>query len=89
MPNRSPWASAIRLPLRSGTVGAVEADQGDRGAGIAGGGLGNFEHGAVAVRPAPCRCAEQVPAGVGDQTAVTGLAPLVPLKLTRVVGVLA
>ena len=37
---------------RIGTVGAVEADQGGGGAGVAVGGLGDLEHRAVVVRPA-------------------------------------
>ena len=50
---------------------------------------GDLEHRAVAVRPAAACRAEQVAVGVGDQAADTESAPLVPLKLTRVVGVLA
>jgi hypothetical protein len=30
VPKRSPWASAIRLPFRNGTVRAVEVDQSRR-----------------------------------------------------------
>ena len=48
---------------------AVEADQGGRGAGVAGSGLGDLEYRAVAIRPAIRRCAEQVAVGVGDQAA--------------------
>ena len=82
-------ASAIRPAVRIGTIGAVEADQGGGGAGVAAGGLGDLEHRAVAVRPAAGCRAEQVAVGVGDQAGLTDTAPLAPLKLTRVVGVLA
>ena len=47
-----------QVGLRSSTVGPVEADQRDWGAGVAVGGLGDLEHRAVAVRPAILRCAE-------------------------------
>ena len=68
MPKRSPAASAIRPCNRAFPVGAVEADQCGRRAGVAAGGLGDLEHRAIAVRPtAVCR-AEEVPGGVGDQT---------------------
>jgi hypothetical protein len=42
VPNRSPCASAISSAIRA--VRAVEAEQGGGGAGIAVGGLGDFEH---------------------------------------------
>ena len=58
---------------RTGTVGAVEADQGGGGAGIAVGGLGDLEHRALVGRPAPNRCAEQVAVGIRDQGAVRTL----------------
>ena len=62
--------TAILSAERNGTVGAVEADQGSGGAGVAVGGLGDLEHRAIAVRPASGCCAEQVAVGVGDQTAL-------------------
>src|SRR5262249_59323037 len=73
---------------RLGTVSAVKADQGNGSTVIAAGGLGDLEHRAVAIRPArdvvpnrsPWRSAIRLPYGA---------APLVPSKLTRVVGVLA
>ena len=58
-----------QVAIRSGTVGAVEADQGGRRASVAGGGLGDLEYRAEAVRPAACCCAEQVAVGISDQTA--------------------
>jgi hypothetical protein len=57
---------------RIGTVGVVEADQGGRDAGVAGGGLGDLEHRAEAVRPALVGRAKQVAMGVGDQAARQG-----------------
>ena len=94
VPNRSPLASAIRLPCGSASVAAaVEAGQRCGGARVARGSNGavvdDLEHRAVPVRAAALRRAEQVAVGVGDQAAGRRRCRSLPLKLTRVVGVLA
>ena len=89
VPNRSPAASAIRPARGLCPVGAVEADQSGRRAGVAGAGVGDLEHRAVAVRPAArlsCRTGSRRRRRSGRPT---GLPRSVPLKLTSVVGVLA
>jgi hypothetical protein len=72
-PNRCAEQVAVGVgdqgALRIKTVGAVEVDQGGGGAGVAVGGLGDFEYRADVVRPAECRCAEQVAVGISDQAA--------------------
>src|SRR5262245_25402063 len=54
---------------RFSTVWTVEVDQSGGGAGVAVRGLGNLEHGAVAVGSAQGCRAEQVAVGISDQAA--------------------
>ena len=84
VPNRSPWAIGDQVAIRFGTVGAVKTDQGGRRAGVAGG-VSAISNTVPRPFAPPLCCAEQVAVGIGDQ--IPQAAPLVPLKLTRVVGV--
>ena len=80
---RGRWLCAI------GAIGlGAEAVQNGKGASVAAGGLGDLEDRAFFIHSAECCRAEELAIGVGIKPA-TGCVPSAPLKLTRVVGVLA